>query len=147
MIGGKGMKAIGRNILGGILCIIIFLVIAVAVFTKAFEPQEGALHIADDVTSAEIVYEKKVYSLEREQLEKLTEFFRKLEATEYDTDIGKEEKGIIVKFFAGEKEVAKYGVTDKETILSYACDPDAVINIFKTATDVETYLLELIENK
>lgn len=139
------MKAVGRNILVGLLCVVILLVIAFFVFAKASEPQEGALYIADDVTLAEIVYEEKVYSVEGQQLEELAKFFRKLKAAEYDIDTGEEEKGIIIKFFVDGKEWAKFGIVDKETILSYACDPDATIMVFKTEADAESYLLEFIE--
>ena len=139
------MKTVGRNVLVGLLCVVILLVIGFFVFAKGSEPQEGILSVAEDVTSAEIVYEEKVYLITGKQLEELMKFFKELKAAEYDVDTGEEEKGIILKFWAGGKEIAKYGVVDKETIVSYACDPDAMIWIFKTETDVEDYLLKFVE--
>lgn len=139
------MKAFIRNILVGILCVLILLVIGFWVFTKTSEPKEGVLYVADDVTSAEIVYEGKVYSLEHEQMKELAEFFRTLKGAEYDVDTGEEDKGIIVKFYVDEMEWAKFGITDKETILSYAMGDDAMITIYKTETDMETYFLEFIK--
>ncbi len=139
------MKAFLRNILVGIVCVLILLGIGFWVFAKTSEPKEGVLYVADDVTSAEIVYGEKVYSLEHKQMEDLAEFFRKLKAAEYDIDTGEEDKGIIVKFYVDETEWAKFGITDKETILSYAMGDDATITIYKTETDMETYLLEFIE--
>ena len=140
------MKAVIRNIFVGGVCVVIFLVIGFFVFKNTSEPKEGVLSVADTVTSAEIVYEGKAYPLNQEQTKEAAEYIRTLEAAEYDIDTGEEEQGIIIKFFADGEEIAKFGVVDSETMLSYAPGDDAMIWIYKTKEDAKAYFLAFIEN-
>ena len=94
------MKASIRNILVGILCVGILLVLAVVCYTNVFQMKSGVLKVAEDVNRAEITYQSTIYMIEGEQAGELADFFRSLPTTEYDSGTKGEESGIVVQFFA-----------------------------------------------
>lgn len=140
------MKALGRNILIGILCVVILLVLAIGVYGNVFEKKSGLIKVAEDVNRAEITYDGMVYTVEGEKAEQLAEFFRNLEVALYDVGTEDEASGMIIQFFINETESDKLCVADQETLIDYSDDEgDAIIDIYKAESDLEGYLLKFIE--
>lgn len=135
------MKSWMRNISVGLACVAVFIGIAIYFYSSLLTPKTDVLKIPDSAERAEVIYAGETYDVDEEKFEELSVFIKELEVVKNGQETNfQETRGIIVRIFDGETEVAKFYVKDENTILDYEkYEEKGIIEEYRTETNLIEY--------